>query len=259
MQLSKVLSVYGKVRTCSILDPNYEGVFNSYVKYGAEKEYKVLLYCSDSLFKIELKGITIDATFAVNIKDRICLINEVLKPQPANIPPIYLSSTLGSENVLAWLSSDRNVGYIEDLKLVQNEGLVVYRNGMVLYVNSLDNFKDTLQTLLLMANSLRVTEMQTVVNANIIPTVLKPLIPYFKDWAISDDFARQQKISRASEKKKREIVFVICPLLNDIDAFIANFKEPMPDEAILLGNLAVMAMEIDQLHGFGGSKIRKDA
>ncbi len=54
---------------------------------------------------------------------------------------------------------------------------------------------------------------------------------------------RSDRIASATHEDLRELVEVVSPELQAIDAFIDSIGEPLPDEAALLGSLAEAALE----------------
>ena len=63
------------------------------------------------------------------------------------------------------------------------------------------------------------------------------------DATTGDDTVRSDRIASATHEDLRELVEVVSPELQAIDAFIDSIGEPLPDEAALLGSLAEAALE----------------
>jgi hypothetical protein len=76
-----------------------------------------------------------------------------------------------------------------------------------------------------------------------VPEPLGVLAPLVEQWAISDDAEREMKVCRSSTKRLRALVSAVNPLLSEVDRFLDQQSEPLPDEAILLGDLAQASLE----------------
>ena len=73
---------------------------------------------------------------------------------------------------------------------------------------------------------------------------LKPLAPFVPKWAVGDDKVRERKIARASKRAKKMLIETVQPLFPAINAYLDRFGDALPDEAILIGNVAEAAAEI---------------
>lgn len=72
-------------------------------------------------------------------------------------------------------------------------------------------------------------------------------LPLLKEWAISDDEERQEKIDSSSQEKLAIVVSRVYPHINAINDFLDSFgDQPLTNEAIMLGNLAELVDIIRQ-------------
>jgi hypothetical protein len=88
-------------------------------------------------------------------------------------------------------------------------------------------------------------ESQLAIFSSEIPENLKPLLPYVKKYAISDDAEREQLKEDMNESEKSRLIMVVKPLFYDINAFLNSFKDkPLSEEAVSIGELAELVSEL---------------
>ena len=137
---------------------------------------------------------------------------------------------------------------IKDINLKYNEAIFVYANkikllldkqrGLIREINSLQQIK-----LIIENNFPGPTD---VIDVSKIPEDFKTLLPYIKEWAISDDQERSDKVKKTSKAKLQKLLDTIGPKLGLIDKYLDTFRNtPMPYEATLIGNLGELAAELN--------------
>lgn len=230
-----------KIRSTNLFNANFIG--------NATKEYRIKY--EGVLFKIYgFKNTIIIETdidtavsFTVNIPDKICSLNQFAGKIAE------LSIYTGTYNPrcsleCAYFISD----FIEQLALKKEEGIIVYRNGIQLAINTPDKILASISIL----HTLRQTIERNFpgkVPKNIdimqIPDNLRPLVPYLEKWAISDDDARQIRIKASSKEELQLLIDVISPRIDQINQYLGSFgNRPLTQEAILIGLLGELCDEI---------------
>jgi hypothetical protein len=136
---------------------------------------------------------------------------------------------------------------IRDLKLGDGEGLFVYGNAIQLVVDGTRLLLPEIQILRRISSKIlhSYAVEKYLVDVSRIRTELHDLVPLFSDWAISDDFERQQKIDKTSKSELGKLVKIVVPKMDLINDYLNSFgDEPLPHEATLIGNLAELVSEI---------------
>ncbi|PZR28928.1 MAG: hypothetical protein DI535_04215 [Citrobacter freundii] len=83
------------------------------------------------------------------------------------------------------------------------------------------------------------------INNKNIPESLKQLIPLLKKYSVSDDVERTQLIEDMSKKKKALLIEAVNPCMDEINNYLSSFdKQPMNEEAALIGTLAELVTEL---------------
>jgi hypothetical protein len=70
-------------------------------------------------------------------------------------------------------------------------------------------------------------------NPQIIPVVLRPMLPYAELWGISDDFLRQELLNKASHEAKAELKQMVYQHEDELEKWLtgpeAKLKNPSPE------------------------------
>ena len=78
---------------------------------------------------------------------------------------------------------------------------------------------------------------------NLLPVQFHPLIPLIEEWAVDDDYDRDDLISNAQKQALLTLIHKVDPYLGSIDSYLGFFREELPQEAAALGRLAECALE----------------
>lgn len=63
------------IKSCNVLDPNINEIYTNFI-YFKFKLYDVRIFVAKNKYKIQIQGFESEVSFAINIKDDICLINK---------------------------------------------------------------------------------------------------------------------------------------------------------------------------------------
>lgn len=123
----------------------------------------------------------------------------------------------------------------------RGEALHFYRNGLVLYARSED------MSGMLVHRMVALAEIIPTGNDAIeleLPAQFADLETVLKDWGISDDMKRSDKIDDASEQELRRLLAVVEPRMGEINAYLSDPKEnPESNATANLGWIIEAAME----------------
>lgn len=79
-----------------------------------------------------------------------------------------------------------------------------------------------------------------------LPLNLAILAPLLTKWAVSDDHLRHELIDHSDQAEIEEVVSIVSPLMPEINSYLDGFQgKSMPDEAMLVGNLAELVSELE--------------
>lgn len=177
--------------------------------------------------------------FAMNLPNHIFLATNLQKPN------IYIQHPR-DENVLSCVDLIKQE--IKDLNLSSNEAVFVYGNAIQLL---LDKSRGLIKEIKLLQQIKLIVEHNfpgsiAIIDYSKIPEDFKKLLPFIKEWAISDDQERSDKIKRTSKAKLQKLRDTIGPKLDLIDKYLDTFKnKPMHHEATLIGDLGELGAELN--------------
>jgi len=173
-----------------------------------------------------------------------------------NLPNYIFGATNRQEpNIYINHPKDKNVMFcvdfirqeIKDINLRSNEAIFVYSNAIQLL---LDKARGLIKEIKLLQQIKLIIEHNfpgaiAIIDISKIPEDFKNLLPFIKEWAISDDQERSDKIKRTSKAKLQKLRDTIGPKLNLIDKYLDTFEnKPMHYEATLIGNLGELGAEL---------------
>ena len=174
-----------------------------------------------------------------------------------NLPNYVFSATnLQAPNIYIKLPKDKNIFScvdfikleIKDINLRNNEGIFIYANAIQLLLDKsrgLIKENNSLQQIKLIIEH-NFPGQTDIIHVSKIPEDFKNLLPFIKEWSISDDQERSDKIKRTSKAKLQKLLDAIEPKLDLIDKYLDTFKnKPMHYEATLIGNLGELAAELN--------------
>lgn len=230
-----------KVNKCNLFDPNIDDLFCRYAVYPTIR-YKAYIYESKNLYRLEIVGFNSQMNFSVNISDKISFTKNRVDFQDGKF-----NFHDSDDQTLEWFLDIENKQLITSLLEKSKECVAVYKNAIMYYLYTIENIEDKLQKL---QKLVRRIEAQMIcdkyMNFSIenIPEEFHQLIPYIQRWSISDDIVRENVIAATDTTDKIMLVEIGWPLLENIDNYLSKFKEPLPYEAVLLGDLAQSIREI---------------
>jgi hypothetical protein len=229
------------VRRQNLLHPSATEPFDQVCRF-ARDGHSVSWATNGSMFLIGVSASS-SIVFAAGTPDQILGASKPVQPTEA---VVFRSDT---HSPSAWLSENGHSSLVIALGLGSNEQLVVARNSATLMVEA-DwlRFSDLLALVAALPPDRPPVGEGEVIDglrfdaAEVTPE-LRQLLPMLRRWATGDDTARSNRIASATDEDLRELVEVVSPELQAIDAFIDSIGEPLPDEAALLGSLAEAALE----------------
>jgi hypothetical protein len=126
-------------------------------------------------------------------------------------------------------------------QLRRGEALHFYRNCLVLY-NRIEDLSSVLvRHMVALAKIIPADNDATDLE---LPAQFADLETILKDWGISDDLERSDKIGAASEQELRELLAVVEPRVAVINSYLNDPKEnPMSNAAANLGRIAEAIIE----------------
>ena len=208
-------------------------------------EARVSLYAAETVIGVMASVVDGRLVFAVNRPDRIMLADVPVRGLTGTLPwPVFATRT-ATADVREWLVV-KGAQHIQRLAPGAEEALFVAGNG-VQFRACLDRDLVALTDVLVeFAASLpKVVLREPELDANRLPAALRPLAPLFDRWAVADDEERSRRVRRASVAQRHALVQTIAPYVEQIDAYLASFDpNPLPEEAIRMGELAEVAAEI---------------
>jgi hypothetical protein len=158
---------------------------------------------------------------------------------------VYLYNGPNLDNTVSFLKSSSFQQYVKSLCLSEKESLHIGNGQASLYLQRFA-CEDVLETLEILCNILLLLPPVEEESPNFdgMPENFIKLIPLIKQWAISDDSDRSDKVIRTSSKKLINLVSSVNSDFNAINQYLDSFKnQPLPEHAILLGILAECATE----------------
>lgn len=137
----------------------------------------------------------------------------------------------------------KNNSHVFDvLDINKHNLLIIYKNAIVYYIDSLHRVEEKIERISKIIDTINIHKNLDIDTKNI-PKNLQFLIPYLSEWAISDNFLRQEKISTINSKDKYELLEKIYPFVNEINKYISKY-ENSNNEVLLLGYLAEFISEL---------------
>lgn len=123
----------------------------------------------------------------------------------------------------------------------KGEALHFYRNCLVLYARIEDISSELARRMVALAAI--IPESKDAADLEL-PVEFADLVNILKDWGISDDQDRSDKIEDASELELRQLLAVVEPRLGAINSYLSNPKEnPENNAAANLGWIVEAAVE----------------
>ena len=206
-------------------------------KFKDEKGNRFKVYDFSDKIMVETK-LQSSIHFAINQPDLICSANTLLENN------IYTGNTNNS-SVLVCVDLIKQD--IQEIRLQKSEGLFVYSNAIQLLV---DKSRELISEIAFLQKIKSIIEDKfpstpEIVDNTKVPNDLQELIPLLKEWAISDDSERDEKIKISSKAKLQKVIDIVNPKMTLIDDYLDTFgDEPVPHEATLIMSLAELVAEL---------------
>ncbi|MDI3321307.1 hypothetical protein [Pinibacter soli] len=221
----------------NLYDPNVRNTCTRFFKIKDEKGNGFKLYDFSDRIMLETKVKT-SLLFAINQPENICLANELLERN------IYTNHS-NDNSVLSCV--DLIQQDIQEIQLQKNEALFVYRNVIKLLVDKARQLIpeiEFLQKIKLVIED-KFPDSVEIIDTSKIPKDLRDLVPYFEEWAISDDLERDEKIKKSSKSKLQKVVDIVNSKIKFVNNYLDSFgDEALPYEATLIMNLAELVAEL---------------
>lgn len=123
----------------------------------------------------------------------------------------------------------------------RGEALHFYRNCLVLYVRAEDL---SIELVRCMAALVEIIPADKDASDLELPAEFVDLANMLKDWGISDDLERSDKIGDASEQELRQFLAVVEPRLGVINSYLSDSREdPVSNAAANLGRIVEAMIE----------------
>jgi len=252
--LALVRPTKGKVRRCECYDANQVGVETRELR-GTIGNYRIRIGQARSRLSFSLQGFETILFFAVGGRDRVCLMDKLIRfPRETVSPRIFVSENSPVNPLSRWLKIKRNQQALRTLDCSASEPVFVFRNGVNSYVPPQRATVSHLERLVEFADRLprprhRISKVSIVdglkLDPRTLPKHLRHLVPLIEQWAVGDDVERSDKLARAKRRDMKELLRDVGPLLSPIDDYLDSFgSERLPDEALLLGRLAEAVAEL---------------
>jgi hypothetical protein len=249
-----------RVQPCNVCDANVGEWARLCVEFKRAGR-RIELHASKSLLRLE---VGVETTFAcsINRPDRISLMNEPLSEPPGLPRTLVFENPAfrklpGQADLRDWLSQPENRAAVDSLNLSQRESVHIYGNSLVFIFEPPRSIDAALADILALAERLPKDDARVpcgcfeidnlILDPSKLPEDLRLLVPHIRAWAIGDDVRREEKLRTAEREQKSRLLRDVSPYLDCINAYLDSFgDETLPDEAILLGNLAEAVSEITE-------------
>ncbi len=210
------------------------------LKDDQNNRFKILVFTSSLTLEIPL---TTSLNFSINIPDKVCLADKILK-EINGIGKIYTNNSKNNQiiNCIELLKDA-----LKTLDLDSNEGLTVYRNSLQLTLK---------QNRKLLSEIEICKKIKTIIELNFpdivnrteyydLPDDLKQILLKFENFAITDDFERNELIEGLTTIQRKDLIKVIGSKLEAIDLFLNTFGDnPLTEGAIGLQCLAELTTQL---------------
>lgn len=205
---------------------------------------KLDCYANGVVFVVDIEDLNTSVMFSIPKPDAMHM--SVSKLSVRGLPPVYVPERSLGE-VEDWLSDAEVRACLNSLALKKGEYLtqVLNMTWACFVPRGLDADWARLELLVRLIGLLPEgkPKRQPKIDASTLPELLRPLVSLIREWALSDDAKREAKIQNASMNKLASLHTSVQPLLADIDTFIDSSGDRLPDEAMLLGDLAQAGIE----------------
>jgi hypothetical protein len=133
---------------------------------------------------------------------------------------------------------------VEALQLDPDESLHVHRNKLIVYARpaSVGRVDVIVEGMVAVAERLPKAE-RVVASFEDLPAEFSALLPRFRDWTISDDSDRHERLTRASRAELATLVEAVTPFFGAINQYLDRVGVDPPESALALGALAECAAE----------------
>lgn len=235
-KLEELSEIFGKkIKSQRIFNPNIQD--NSENTLVIDKKIRFREF--SKYISVEIAINTIIAV-SINIPDKICLINKPLKIE--GFPYRLFFDNEFADNPDSFLI--KNIGLFKDLKISENESMIIYKNQICFFANKNRDFIELLDKLKMICKSLPSLDKNTI-DLDGLPDSLRILVPLTEKWSISDDELRSELIETFNSYDKKLIIAKVEPLISEIKDYLDNFKEnPLTDIAQKICNLTELYEEI---------------
>lgn len=217
---------------------NLQEQSNRYFSFNKD-EAKFKLFVFNERFLLEIKATT-NLLFAINLPDHVCLANTLLK---TNNYKLFVDN---ERNDLVKTAFNSINGEIQLLNFATTEGIFVYGNAIQLVLNKTRSLIDEINILSSIKSKLEHEWEDQKLDFSRVPISLQGLVPFLHRWSISDDVERDQAINQASKEEIEQLIKYVNPKMKEINEYLDGFNSKvMPDEAVLIGDLAELVSEIN--------------
>lgn len=236
-----------KSQVISLFDYNLNDKSTRVFKFQDKIGNKIRIWNFTNTITIELPT-EIAINFAINIPDKLCLSN-ILNADIEEIGKIYTREK-GDIVILNCIKLLFNE--LKSLQLDTNEGLIVFKNGLQLILNPSREILTEIETLVKIKSIIETNfpDKDNKVDYEELPKDLKKILLDYGEWAITDNFERDEKIQTLTKKQLVDFIETLEPKLENINAFLGTFiGRPLTEGAIRLQSLAELLIELTYEHG----------
>lgn len=239
---NKVKIFRPKSQEINLFDPNLNDNSTRLIHFKDNHGNRVKIWVFSNLLKLEI-SLTTSLLFSLNIPDKVCLANKMLK-EIIGIGNIYTDDSINDQIINCFeLIEDE----LKTFEFKNHEGLTVYRNSLQV---TLTHSRQLLPEIEICR------KLKTLIESNFpdktkrtdysdLPANLRPILLQFEKLAVSDDFKREELIEGLRSRQREDLIKAIGPKLDEINLFLDTFdQQPLTEGAIGLQCLAELTIEL---------------
>ena len=238
----------GKIRTQDLLNGNFQKKSLRSLIVKDYKQFKLQIDDYGSLCSIEVK-VNSEIACAINNHDRVLYYNI-----PFNLESVPFTVYVSESNTdlldnIRFRKACHSIGiFLKKINISPKESVFIYRNCICFAFRTNRDLEPILDGIieLINANSeiFKRTARKAISTKNI-PDNLKPLAPLMRKYSLSDDSEREQLIEGMKKKEIKQLIESVDPYMGEINNYLNSFKkQPLSEEATLMGNLAELVTEL---------------
>ncbi len=226
----------------NFFDPNISDKSVRLYKFKDGKNNKFKIWVFTNRIKVEMPLET-SLLFSINIPDNVCFANKFLEDM-AGIGKLFTNNSK-NDNILSCIELLK-----DDLKTFNfddTEGLIVYGNSLQIILREDRKILPEIDICKKVKSIIELNYPDNIyrINYSDMPTDLKHLVIEFENWAVSDDFERDDIINRLTKKERIDLTEKIEAKIAMINSYLDSFGEqPLTEGAIKLQCLIELVISL---------------